>query len=98
MDYSRGSFSMPATATFPQFGDGAIPTSTDPRFQANYGSETPVPGDLQRDVLMRKSCDYCHSRKKKCDGDGVNPCRCVAIYALPPVFQCSTHDVAPGHL
>lgn len=26
-------------------------------------------------VLLRKSCDFCRVTKRKCDGDGVNPCR-----------------------
>lgn len=26
-------------------------------------------------TTIRKSCDFCNKRKKKCDGDGVNPCR-----------------------
>lgn len=26
---------------------------------------------------IRKSCDFCNGRKKKCDGDGVNKCRYI---------------------
>lgn len=29
-----------------------------------------------RDMMRkRRSCDFCYTKKRKCDGDGVNPCR-----------------------
>lgn len=30
---------------------------------------------------IRKSCDFCNKRKKKCHGDGVNPCRYSNMHA-----------------
>lgn len=36
-------------------------------------------GGAEKLTSIRKSCDFCNKRKKKCDGDGVNPCR----YAEP---------------
>ena len=31
---------------------------------------------------LRSTCDFCTKRKKKCDGDGVNRCRCAKLFRL----------------
>ncbi|CAM9144452.1 unnamed protein product, partial [Ascophyllum nodosum] len=31
--------------------------------------------DGNTSLAKRKSCDFCYTHKKKCGGDGVNPCR-----------------------
>lgn len=32
-------------------------------------------GEEAKITSIRKSCDFCNRRKKKCDGDGVHKCR-----------------------
>lgn len=38
--------------------------------------------DKQKTTTIRKSCDFCNQRKKRCDGDGVNSCRYVMVESI----------------
>lgn len=64
----------------PAHGSFAIqlvgPPSVEKRCASSQGTPIPVARKL------RKSCDFCCQRKRKCDGDGLSSCRFVTYRSL----------------
>lgn len=51
------------------------PVRMDPMIALKPGA--PSAGGEKR--KLRKSCEFCRERKKRCDGDGVNRCRWESV-------------------
>ncbi|CAN0176773.1 unnamed protein product [Discosporangium mesarthrocarpum] len=47
----------------------------------HVGVATPARSEL------RKSCDLCCSRKRRCDGDGMNPCSLCRTKGTPCLYS-----------
>lgn len=76
---------------------GNLSQQPDPGQQGSSGSGGARGGKKQakekKPPTIRKSCDFCNGRKKRCDGDGVRRCRCV-----PAVVWCACTLLMECHL
>ncbi|CAM9429896.1 unnamed protein product, partial [Scytosiphon promiscuus] len=58
--------------------EGSSSSSSNPGRTKKRGGKA-RPGGKEKKATIRKSCDFCNKRKKKCDGDGIKRCSyCVA--------------------
>jgi len=76
----------------------AVPTSASASEDGAGGVVKKKSKKKEKVPTIRKSCDFCNMRKKKCDGDGVNRCRCVGINrakAGVPIFALHEELFSP---
>lgn len=72
-----GAFSprFPESSAFPAVGMPATTTPATSALRRSAEAGSVAGARLAVQQPLRKSCEFCRFRKKKCDGDGVNKCR-----------------------